>query len=67
VPNGHYLRPEEYQDELGNDVTLIDEFLAKTPAERLAAWESFANGILELRAMHVPTHLPPVEPAPPRR
>jgi hypothetical protein len=53
VSAGSYLRHEDYQDEFGNDVTLIDEFLSYTPAERLAAWQSFANGILELRVSDI--------------
>jgi hypothetical protein len=37
------------QDEWGNDLTLVESFLALTPAQRLDAWESFANDLLELR------------------
>ncbi len=33
----------------GVDVTLIQEMLARTPEERLAALESFVAGLMELR------------------
>jgi len=42
--------PEGYQDELGSDLTLIDWFLAMTPAERLAAWQSAATAYLAMGA-----------------
>ena len=41
--------PVEYQDCWGNDLTLIDYFLSLSPAERLGAWESFANDIADLQ------------------
>lgn len=67
MSDGVDLRPEEYQDDLGNDVTLIDHYLAKTPTERLVAWEQYANFVLDLRVKRVPADLPAAEPAPPRR
>jgi hypothetical protein len=41
--------PDEYQDELGNDLTLVDYFLSLTPAERLDAWQSYSNEIAVLQ------------------
>jgi len=40
---------KDRQDEWGNDLTLVHSFLALSPSQRLDAWESFANDILELR------------------
>jgi hypothetical protein len=41
--------PGTYQDEWGNDLTLLDYFLALSPAARLDAWESFANDVADLQ------------------
>lgn len=67
MPTGSSLRPEDYQDELGNDITLIDAWLAKTPAERIADWEDQANWIAQWRTRSVPTESPVDQPEPPRR
>ncbi|MBI4700271.1 MAG: hypothetical protein HY744_03730 [Deltaproteobacteria bacterium] len=60
--------PESYQDELGSDLTLIDWFLAMTPAVRLEAWQQTANAYLAMQShVGVSSESPSVGPPPARR